>query len=442
MFNSNPTNEQLIEFHTLLKKKLFLQHLQSCNTKDELKYFIKHKDIDEALHDKFIKYGTKTATNFIIIDIDKNNSTLQSYKKQVNYILKDITPNWITKTQNGFHVGFILEDTIFINNNTHKAQAQELKKVLSILLNADVAGSHRLIGFWRNALEHESVLNTNLHKLQSLLQSVNKLYYESFSLFDDVTTNMSKKSAYTMRQKDITKISWSSIDKKGFIEGNRNNFLFNKVIGLLYNGQITNEHVMTTLQQLNNECLPQNEIERIGKSILKYNITSTNKQQYTHKPGAYFNDMMKLQIHNYKKGNKVLYERQRLGQKITTIKILQKTVQKLIDGYCKTYTNNEKFTNNNIVKNSNISVTTIRRYRNVKKLEGYIKAAAFKQFIMKLIKKQSVIPDKLPHIEIVERVLKTMEFIYKNGEKVLNFKYDDNHKLIFYEKRYDLQLAS
>ena len=439
---SNTTNTKLIEFHTVLKKKLFLENIQSCNTKDELQHYIKHKDVNEALHDKFIKYGTKTATNFIIIDVDNNKSTLQAYTEHIKYVLEDIVPNWITKTQNGFHIGFILDTAVFMNNNIHKEQAQELKKVLSILLNADIAGSHRLIGFWRNPLEHDAVLNTNLHDLQNLLQSVNKLYYKSFSLFDNITTNTDKKTMYTMHQKDLTKLSWASIDTKGFVEGNRNNFLFNKVVGLLYNGQITNKEVLSTLQQLNSNVLPQQEIGRICKSILKYNITATTKQQYTYKPGAYFDDMKRLHIHNYKKGNNVQYERQKLGQKITTIKILQKTVTKLIDGYCKTYKNNEKFTNANIAKNSNISVTTIRRFRNVKKLEGIIKATAFKQFIEQLYKKQSVIPDKLPYKEIVQSIIDTMEFIYKDGQKILHFKYDDNNKLIFYEKHSSLQLAA
>ena len=94
----NPDHQVTIEFHQLLQNKLYLSSLQSCNSKKELDFYIKPKDNLIALHDKFIRYGTKRATSFIIIDIDGVDATLDEYAKEIKYKLNGYEPNWITKT--------------------------------------------------------------------------------------------------------------------------------------------------------------------------------------------------------------------------------------------------------------------------------------------------------------------------------------------------------
>lgn len=186
-------HDTIIEFHQLLQDKLFLENIQSCNTKDQLNYYIKPKDKLVALHDRFIKYGTNRATSFIIIDVDdRKRKTLENYEKEVLYKLDGYEPSWISKTDKGFHIGFILETPIWLNDESKKREAEEIKKDLTLLLDADIAGSHRLIGYWRNPLTHESIINTKLHNIKKLQEIATKQYFESFSLFVPPSVNNTK----------------------------------------------------------------------------------------------------------------------------------------------------------------------------------------------------------------------------------------------------------
>ena len=210
------TNDQqiTIEFHQLLQDKLYLSNLQSCNSKDELDYYIKPKDTLIALHDKFLRYGTKKATSFLIIDVDNINIPLEKYYKEVKYKLGGTEPNWICKTDKGFHIGFILDMPIWLNNDIKVKQAQEIKRDLTILLNGDIAGSHRLIGYWRNPLTHQSTLNLKLHNLDELHKIAMQQYFSSFSLFDSIYEHQKK---LELRKKDkiqIAKSNWEQIDKE------------------------------------------------------------------------------------------------------------------------------------------------------------------------------------------------------------------------------------
>jgi len=424
----------LVKFHQLIQKKLFLKNLQSCNRKEELQYYIKPKDKLEALHDKFIRFGTKKATSFIIIDVDNVNKKLNDFAKEVNYKLKDLKPNWILKTDKGFHIGFMLKDPIWLNNEELKQKAEIVKKNLTILLDGDIAGSHRLIGYWRNPLIHEAILNLDLHDLGDLETYTNELFFDSFNLFDDIKTNKEKIINKEKNKYQTAKTRWDKIDKTGFVKGNRNNFLFNKVVGMLYNGLITNNEVLTTLKALNNNELDDKEIQKIAKSILKYNIKpNKNKKEKKErkKRGEYSNDLFKHKIHNYVKNNKIEFERQRIGQKISTAKIIQNTINKLIKGYFKIYQNKEKFINENIVKNSNVSKRTIQRYRNDRKIENAIKTKAFIQYLNSLLA-EGVMPNDTPINKILNLLIENLEYYYPKTKKTFKFKFNDNEKLIFY----------
>ena len=341
---NNPDHQIIIEFHQLLQNKLYLSSLQSCNSKKELDFYIKPKDNLVALHDKFIKYGTKRATSFIIIDIDGVNATLDEYTKEISYKLNGYEPSWITKTDKGFHIGFILENPLWLNNKIEKRRVEEIKKDLTILLNGDIAGSHRLIGYWRNPLAHQSILNLKLHNIEELEKMAINQYFESFSLFDKEIINNERYDNKAKNKKQIAKSNWEQIDKTGFSQGNRNNFLFNKIIGMLYNGLITNDEVIATLESINNGKLDNKEIQKIAKSILKYNIkpSITKSKEDKRTKGIYYQELWDNGIHNYTENNKVQFERQKVGQKLSTGKILEKTINELISGYLKVYENKDE----------------------------------------------------------------------------------------------------
>ena len=396
-----------------------------------------------ALHDKFIKFGTKRATSFIIIDIDGVDATLDEYIKEIKYKLNGYEPSWITKTDKGFHIGFILENPLWLNNDIEKRRVEEIKKDLTILLNGDIAGSHRLIGYWRNPLTHQSILNLNLHNIEELEKMATSQYFESFSLFDNEKINNEKYDNKTKDKKQIAKSNWEQIDKTGFHTGNRNNFLFNKIIGMLYNGIITNDEVITTLESINNKELEDKEIQKIAKSILKYNIKSntTSNQKGKRIKGIYHQELWDNGIHNYSENNKVQFERQKLGQKISTGKIIEKTINELINGYLKVYENKERFINRIIEKNSNVHKRTIQRYRNNRKIEDEIKSEAFKRYIQGLLKK-GVMADDIPIKLIVNIVLKSLEYYYPKTDKLFKFTLDSNNRLIFYDTSQSEELTA
>ena len=428
-------NEIIIEFHQLLQDKLFLENIQSCNTKEQLNYYVKPKNKLESLHDKFIKYGTSRATSFIIIDVDdRKRKTLQNYEKEVLYKLDGLEPSWISKTDKGFHIGFILEKPIWLNDNSLKKQAEEIKKDLTLLLNADIAGSHRLIGYWRNPLTHESIINTKLHNIEKLQKTATNQYFESFSLFDKPSINNTKFENRSKNKQELAKSNWEQIDKTGFKKGNRNNFLFNKIIGMLYNGIITNEQVLDTLKNINQNELTQKEIDGISNSILKYNIQPSKRAVQKEKriKGIYHQELWDNQIHNYKEKNKIVFSRQKIGQKISTAKIIQATVEKLIKGYLQTYNNHETFNNKNIEKNSAVKKRTIQRYRNDRKLEVTLKAEAFKRYI-KGLAPEDVMANDTPIKKIVNLAIEWIEFHYEKNSTVFKFKLDVEGRVVFYE---------
>ncbi len=424
---------QIIEFHQLLQNKLFLENIQSCKTKEELNYYVKPKDRLEALHDNFIKYGTKNATSFIIIDVDNVNSSLEEYTKEVHYKLQEIKPNWISKTDKGFHIGFILNKPLWLNNSEEVKKAEQTKRDLTILLDGDIAGSHRLLGYWRNPLTHKSELNTETIELNSLSKIAQQQYLESFSLFDDISIHNTKKEKRQKNKTEIAKSNWEQINLKGFTQGNRNNFLFNKIIGMLYNGIITNDEVLSTLKTINNNILSNKEIQKIAKSIIKYNIKPISKKTNEKRiKGIYSKDLWENNIHNYKDKNKVQFERQRIGQKISTAKIIEKTIYKLISGYVKTYQNKERFINKNLEKNCKVKKRTIQRYRNNRLIEDKIKGEAFKRYL-KGLAPQGVMAKDIPIRNIVNLIIETLDYYYPKTNKLFKFKINEYHRLIFYE---------
>lgn len=411
------SNNNLIKFHKLLSKKLFLENIQSCKTKEQLEFYIKPKDKNEALHDNFIRYGTKYATSFLIIDIDNVNTPIHEYKKEVQKKL-NIQPNWITKTSKGYHIGFILQEQVYLSNTIDQEKLIEIKKNMTSILNGDIAGSHRLIGYWRNPLTHKSIINTEE------LYTLDELY--------KLIPNKPTKNIKVVKNK-LEKINLEKIDKDGFVTGNRNNYLYTKIISMLYSGQIKNDQVENTLISLNNKELSLQEIKKIAKSIKKYNIKEKINKNEPYVKGEYHQDLWDKKIHNYKIKDKIEFSRQKIGQKITTGKIIKKTIGKMIEGYKITYMKNELLNNKNIVKNSKVSKSTIKRYRNKRKLEEEIKNIAFMLYIKGICQEKSVKADEPPIRELLNLALSELFFTYEKTGKVFAFMFNEDNRLIFYE---------
>lgn len=427
--------ELLIKFSELMKKKLFIPNVQSAQIKKQLTKFVHYKEVDYALHENFIRFGTKKATSFIIIDIDHVRCTLKEFQNRVKSVLGNISPNWILKTDKGFHVGIILERPVFFSNSEELYLLREIKMALTNALHGDIAGSFRTRGFWRNPLTHESTLNLKTYNIYDLHNRVSKLNSHSFVPFSKKQKKEKPVSIASTNSKNMNKETNTS--KKGFVKGNRNNYLFSQVVNKLYSGEIKNDDVFKTLKEINSGALENNEIERIGKSILKYQITPLKKHRNSSGfiPGEYHEELNIQSIHNYMKNKKVSFERQRFGQKITTIKKVKSTIEQLVESYKKTYQKHQEFTNKNIIVNSSLNKRTLQRYRNQRRLEKDIKNRAFYLYIKELMgSKSSVIAKVTPLKDLVNKAIKEIEFEYKKESKIFSFKIVEDGRLIFYEK--------
>lgn len=425
----------------LIKDALFLENIQSSKTKKELERYIKPIPTDIALyHDNFIRFGTNKATSFVIIDIDKVSrehfNDIELYSKFVKSKLH-LTPNWITKTSKGYHIGFILEKPIWLNNYKQVLDLISIKQYLTNILEADIAGSHRLIGFWRNPLTHNSIIN------------VEKTYCieDLFKNLDDTPTISSNNN------KTTSKINIDKINTIGFVEGNRNNFLFTTAVAMLYNGITTNDEIETMLIDINDNQLPLEEVKKIVKSVRRYNIVpNEKKQREDYIAGEYHQELWDNGIHNYidKDTNKTEFSRQKIGQKISTAKIIKSTIEKLVKGYATIYKNKDDFSNKNISKNTGVSVSTIKRYRNKRKIEESIKFLAFIRYIKNMNNnKESVKADepssnkyKYAMQKLVNYAIRELEFEYKKTGKKFSFYVENDDTLGFFEVWKDVEVMA
>lgn len=432
MVTEQTRNDLLIATHKLMDKALFSDKLKATNEKKDLEKFVNYIDKYEALHKNFIWYGNHRATQFCIIDIDNENTPFKQYIETVKYTL-GLEPTWILKSSKGYHVGFILDTPVFANDKSQVDKLTSLKKTLSLLLNADTSGSLRHYGYWRNPLNHKSYLNPVTFNINKLEKKINHRFHSSFSLFDEPKINEQK-----LEQKK-NGLSWLNVEKEGFKEGNRNNYLFRTGVRLLYQGLITNEYLLDTLLQINNNTLPLKEVQSIAKSILKYNITpNTVNQVKIERPkrGEYSNELFNNKIHNYRDGNKVELERQRIGQVISSAKKIIKSVQTIQEAYKKLYSEGKTITNKKLSLLSGRSKRTVQYY---KKIDKGISTRAFMDFVREVGANKGEEKDTMfranctPLINDLNKALEHLVFTTKRYNKSYRFAVDDDLKLIFFE---------
>jgi len=202
----------------------------------------------------------------------------------------------------------------------------------------------------------------------------------------------------------------------------------------LYNGLITNNEILTTLTNINNGELDDNEILKITNSIKRYNITPTQKKSSNkpNKRGIYSQDLWDNSIHNYTQDNNIQFERQRFGQMVTTISTIEKTLNKLLNGYISLYRNHKLSsdkipTNKEIAQSSDLSIRTVQRYRNEKKIEEALKAKALKEYLIALSQKSV-----MATVTLINIILEDITFSYTMNDKKFKFKRVSANKLDFF----------
>lgn len=213
---------------------------------------------EKAIRDfKFLNYNSM-AVEALIFDIDYKIDNIELYKlieRKMN-----IKPTWITQTTKGAQIGFVLKSPILYTNKKALKLARKVKKAVTYLLKADVQGSHRLKGLWRNPLKGDFVVTDNLVTLSD--------FYKLLS---------------TPTQKFNAEIR-----SKYFIyeQGNRNNYLFLSAMMATKDKEWgkDNNRVYEYLVNLQNKKSLENnvnkldygELKSISKSVAKYNLEGQN----------------------------------------------------------------------------------------------------------------------------------------------------------------------
>lgn len=211
---------------------------------------------------KWIEYNQKWV-NMLIFDID--DKTLE---ETLQIALKlDLEPSFACATDKGCHIFYSLDNAVQYNWEKGIKWVKDIKKALTHFLGADVKGSHRLNGIWRNPLQ-------------------NDFYYSEvgeYNLkdFNDVLKQFNQRNKKP-KQKFKTYINKTKRENGKFLfnDGNRNNWLWFMGMAETRNKNYSLEQIESYLNNLQHfqgvKGLESEEIEKIARSIKRYNDEGTN----------------------------------------------------------------------------------------------------------------------------------------------------------------------
>lgn len=258
-------------------RNLLLKNLPHKVLSWEVKEFDKERTphftnliIDTA---KFIEYNT-TMISFIVIDIDNNNL----YETMELAAKLGIEPTIGCQTTKGCHLFYALSTSgkVYFQNKKAMRYLRVIKRAITWALGADIMGSHRVSGIWRNPLTHEHIFNENLF----------------FNLNDFKDTL----KAYNNREKTIQQQFSSYVNKTKIINdnfkyelGNRNNFIFYSALTYSKNRNLTEEQIYQYIKNLsyiealkaNIEEEEESKLLATARSVYKYNIENRNNTTTT-----------------------------------------------------------------------------------------------------------------------------------------------------------------
>ena len=371
--------EGLFETQTNLKQTL-LDHLPS-HTKG---FFSKegfstnftfeetHTIIDTA---NFLRYNTKKFTNILIFDLDhfpnfQSKPTLKIIHDHF-YNLTGFEPSWTLQTDRGYHIALILSEGIFNtwkNNTTQTNDYKtviELKRQISLLLDADNNASNKTCAIWRNPLTHKHIFTGKKYALTELLSEFNISIKKKKPITGQLISN-EKTVKMKMKMQDNNKIL--NMINDGFYIGNRNKYLFAYGYKKLFeNRDLFNSLENILLAENNNHPNPltQNEVSAITNSILK--LSESMYQSYTMIERGKLSDLMwKLNIHGISK-------RRAFAGWTTSKERREKTLSAITDVLVEQFQNGKlDYSNTALAKDINRSVKTVQRYKQAYNIKGLI----------------------------------------------------------------------
>jgi hypothetical protein len=323
----------------------------------------------KALQYSFISYGTKKAVQILMFDDDsKKCATLEEYLASIREQL-GFNPTFITETPNGYQFGIILKQPVFTyhkNSHIHTNEyltLKDIKETITKKIGCDVYGSHRLIGVWRNPLQHNFIYTakqyylTTLKDLLSIKENTLKKTQQKREAINSLS--IQKSNIPKMRLGDNTKISKTI--KDGFYKGNRNNYLFAVGFKIVFEDRKRVVDIEEELLQINasqENPLTTYEVKNIAKSVIAYSnkmyISIDNKKR-----GRLSDEMWKKNIHGIQKrrayaGHSIAKER--------AAKSIEKVLSTLVELFDK---GEIKPKNHNIAKEAKLSVRQIQRYKKI-----------------------------------------------------------------------------
>lgn len=249
---------------------------------------------------KFIRYNVKKATTILMFDVDEIDMDLQSFSKYL-YKVSGIIATFITKTSNGIQFGIKLKKPLFTytskksnNFSFDYLLAKEFKKKLTSLIGGDNFGSNRMLGIWRNPLLHDTLFSSKEYHLEYLfdLLDIKESKKRSISTGRQLP---SPEEAYAFKQRDFNESNYVSSShntstvnikfklgentntaqtiKKGFIIGNRNNYLFSLGFKIVFEDRSKVSVIKDELIKINvlyDNSLPVKDVEVIADNVVKY----------------------------------------------------------------------------------------------------------------------------------------------------------------------------
>ena len=255
-----------------------------ADSRDEYKFQKKQPRRTALTMNRWMTFN-ESWLNLLIFDLDYSITIEQARNLCIERV--GLEPTYICATENGVHIAYALQDRVAYEWTQTIALAQKIKVAVSDALEADVKGSHRLRGFWRNPLLHIHEVTYNQYSLVDFYPVLNE--YEK--------NNLPEYAQFVDYLKHHHRNSNVDIEYR---PSNRN-------AALWYRGMMATNHKMAAPQvesivlgihyaiskELEYFPLDRLEVLRIARSIFKYNSekrnmisTGTRKRVYHDNAGA------------------------------------------------------------------------------------------------------------------------------------------------------------
>jgi len=297
--------------------------------------------------------------NMLLFDLDYKITVEEAFLECIFKI--NHKPTFVLETDKGVHIAYALKNIIKYDWEKTIRLARYVKEAITELLKADKFGSLKIKGIWRNPLLHKNIFIKNLYNLEDFKHLITERKHYIINDINITTTKINKNNF-------------------SFKLGNRNNYIFynamkeikeadyTKIYNYIYNLNIK-ESIKNNVEKLEDR-----ELQKIAKSVLRYNL---NNKNYVGKIKKEINrgvmKFEKIKNLNKKEYEKEVKRRQRLSAHRTN-KILKekrieimtqrkkKTKQKIKEAIETLKTLDEKITITKIAKETNLSRQTISKY--------------------------------------------------------------------------------